>query len=170
MRVALFGSCGSRHEVEPFANEELFDSVCAKLGEGLGSASARHTLIVESDEKRTADARVVAGIRRLDAGSRGGVEAWYRTGKKASGNPVHEPYAGDSWVIKVPVPVAHIGPAHMRMLQKVDLAIVIGGGNNAYLAGQAARAMTRRFCPPDCSGQSRFCRPPRLHKIYRNLL
>jgi hypothetical protein len=145
MRIAIFGSRASKEPVEAFANEEQFESVCTELGALLGRAG--HTLIVESDRERTADAGVVDGVRGLGPSSRGRVEVWHRTRPKAGGGRVRTPFSGEPWVDKIPIPVAYVGPAHMRMLSRIDVAIVIGGGNNAYLAGQAARALDVRLIP-----------------------
>jgi hypothetical protein len=145
VRIAIFGSRASKTPVEAFANEDQFESVCSELGAVLGRAG--HTLIVQSDRERTADAGVIDGVRQLDPGRRGRVEVWHRTRPKVDGGRIRTPFRNDPWIDKIPIPVAYVGPAHMRMLSRIDVAIVIGGGNNAYLAGQAARALDVRLIP-----------------------
>ena len=123
-----------------------FDPVCSAVGRSLKKNG--HTIMVESDGYRTADVSVVNGVRTLGAALRGPVEAWYRTKTKAgTSGPGREPFTNDRWVTKRPIPVAHVGPAHMRMLSEAHVAIVIGGSNSSYLAGQVARALDVRLLP-----------------------
>jgi predicted nucleotide-binding protein len=146
MRIAILGSRDSNPEVEPFDNETDFERVCSELGRVLSGAA--HTLIVESDRERTADMSVVNGVRQLDPASRGPVEVWHRTKAKAgTSRPRKEPFASDSWIKKIPIQVAHVGSAHVRMLSNAHMVVVIGGGSNAYLAGQTARALDVRLLP-----------------------
>lgn len=81
MRIGIFGSCSSGDAVEPFTNQSEFDRVCTELGRELSREG--HTVLVESDRERTADVSIVGGVRDLEPGDRGAVEAWYRTKPKA---------------------------------------------------------------------------------------
>ena len=67
----------------------------------------------------------------------------YQVGSKSK----PEPFSDLNWIVKIPTHAAYVGPAHMEMLKQVDVAVVIGGGNNAYLAGQAALASDVRLIP-----------------------
>jgi hypothetical protein len=61
--------------------------------------------------------------------------------------PVREPFHDLDWVLKCLVPAAYVGSAHIHMLRHADIAIIIGGGRNSYLAGQVARAVDVRLIP-----------------------
>jgi hypothetical protein len=145
MRIAIFGSDWSKSPVEAFSHVDEFESTCRSLAERL--ATSRHVVMVESDGKRTADIHVVEAIDESGHREESVVEAWYRTKTKASDKPIHEPFPNLDWVVKRPVPVTYVGSAHLHMLRNADVAVIIGGGRNAYLAGQAARAMDVRLIP-----------------------
>lgn len=157
MRIAILGSKSSESPVEDFDRNrtDQFDAACEELGTSLATAEVTHEILVESDGSRTVDLVVVNAMRALQATDRRCVvECWYRTKPKPGESEVEEPYRGSDygWIRKRPVPFAHVGSVHVRMMQSADVVIVVGGGRNTYLAGQVARATGTRLIPVSAFG------------------
>lgn len=106
-----------------------------------------HALLVESDDPFTADRLVVNGLLASRPGRAVRIWVYHRTRRNSSA-----PFSGDAArsndvFLFIPLPERQLSPSHLRMLRDADLAIVIGGGANAYAAGMAASLMGVRVIP-----------------------
>lgn len=145
MRIVVFGSSSTSNEmgdgiIEPRALEHF----CL----GLGSVIAEfpHALLVTSESPRTADRLVVNGLLASRRGRAARIWVYHRA-QRSSSAPFSEDARRSDVFLFIPLPEGQLSPAHLRMLRDADLAIVIGGGANAYAAGMAASLMGVRLIP-----------------------
>jgi predicted nucleotide-binding protein len=121
------------------------EAFCRRLGSIL--ADFPHTLLVESDNSRTADRLVVDGILASYPRVKAKISVYYRTRRNASPPFADQQARFGDLFFREPVSLERISPSHLQMLRESQLAIVVGGGSNAYTAGLAASLMGIRLIP-----------------------
>jgi len=146
VRIAVFGSSSTSNEVgDGIVEPRALEYFCLGLGSVL--ADFPHALLVESENPRTADRLVVNGLLASRRGRAARIWVYHRT-RRSSGAPFSEDAKRFSDVfLFIPLPERQLSPSHLRMLRDADLAIVVGGGANAYAAGMAASLMGVRLIP-----------------------
>jgi predicted nucleotide-binding protein len=146
MRIAIVGSSQSKSDVgAPIHNRAGVERFCRALGESLGRA--RHSILVESDDPRTADRSVAEGVLSAGKDRQASVTVFHRVPRKTE-RPFAKEASRYRGVFKfVHLDDRHVGPTHLRMLRDADVAIVVGGGSHAYPAGLAAAFMGVRMMP-----------------------
>jgi Predicted nucleotide-binding protein containing TIR-like domain len=146
MKIAIFGSSRTSSEVgDGIKDPRAIEDFCLKLGSVLGDFP--HALLVESDSPRTADRVVVDGLLAARAAREPRIWVYHRTQRSPDPPFAEEASRSGDVFLSIPLPEARLSPSHLRILRDADLAIVIGGGSNAYAAGLAASLMNVRLIP-----------------------
>lgn len=146
MRIAIFGSSSTSNEVgDGIIEPRDLEVFCQQLGSSL--AAFPHSLLVESDNPRTADRLIVDGLLASHPRVKAQICVYHRT-RRNSRPPFADEQArfGDLF-LDVPLSLERISPSHLQMLRESQTAIVVGGGSNAYTAGLAASLMGVRLIP-----------------------
>lgn len=146
MRIAVLGSSKSKNSSigRPIANPAGAEQFCREFGFNL--AEFPHSLLVASDNIRTADRSVVEGLLAAPSPRQARVRV-YQHDSSGAGPFAAEAERAPDLFQPVPLPAGPVGPAHLRMLQRADVAIIVGGGDHAYAAGLAAAFMGVRVIP-----------------------
>jgi predicted nucleotide-binding protein len=118
---------------------------CRRLGSIL--ADFPHTVLVESDDSRTADRLIVDGILASYPQVKAKISVYHRTLRNST-----PPFAGEQarfvdLFFPEPVSLERVSPSHLQMLRESQLVIVVGGGSNSYTVGLAASLMGIRLIP-----------------------
>lgn len=146
MKIAIFGSSSTSNEVgDGIMEPRDLEVFCRRLGVIL--ADFPHTLLVESDNPRTADRLVVDGLLASQPGVKAQIWAYNRTRRNDRAPFADEQGRFGELFLPKPVSLERVGPSHLQMLRDSQLAIVVGGGSNAYTAGLAATLMGVRLIP-----------------------
>jgi hypothetical protein len=146
VKIAIFGSSSTSNEVgDGIIKPRDLEAFCQSLGSSL--ADFPHTLLVESDNPRTADRLVVDGILASYPRVKAQIIVYHRTRRNSSPPFASEQDRFGDLFLPVPLSLERVSPSHLQMLRESQLAIVVGGGSNAYTAGLAASLMGIRLIP-----------------------
>jgi predicted nucleotide-binding protein len=146
MRIAILGSSATSSEVGGGITEPArLEDFCRNLG--LRLASSSHSLLLESDNPRTADRLVVDGMLAAAPPRKGKVKVYHRYRRNRNRPFVEEAKREGKLFQFVRLPDRLLSPTHLHVLREADVAIVVGGGRNSYPAGLAAAFMGVRLIP-----------------------
>ncbi len=146
MRIALFGSSASSQPVgDPITDVPSMPDFCRSLGAAL--AGFPYALLVGTDNEATADRMVVDGI--LSSGQPPRTRIWvYHQPARRPGQPYADQSAANAGMfLYKPLLASRVSVSHLRILRDADVAIVVGGGADAYAAGLAASFLKVRLVP-----------------------
>ena len=148
MKIAIFGSSSTSSEVgDGIIEPRALEYFCL----GLGSVTSRLPACVACREAK-ALALLIGWSSTACWPHRVAERQEYGYITELSGT-LAAPFTedakrSDDVFLFIPLPeTAWLSPSHLRMLRDADLAIVIGGGANAYAAGLAASLMGVRLIP-----------------------
>lgn len=148
MRVAVLGSWKGDRGEKMLRNREEFAAACEEIGREL--ARQKHTVVVSSDSRNTADLHVVVGISQtiqtapdcecrvevVRAAGDDNPQPYYELARKFPKHINFPPVEQEGWA-----------ETHLIQIMHADAVLTIGGAAGTYQAGLAAIVAKKLLVP-----------------------